>query len=365
MSLILYNSADQESKNKIKTKYGLTDLHLSYPLFVPNKDTIICDTKVLVDDIVLNRLSKCFNIERISSEEATDVCVGDDDDDKPLNFKLSTITITYGDVAENHAGMEKIGNMADSGLTMDELRETQKRLKERGIDSDLILLPPPQDLIDDFNEFIETRRDKEKKELRAINLEAGVLYIPGGVSKLLEKYGSISDGHKAMFNEQAKLKLDKKAFMKGRTVNKVARWNLCFDDTGHGPSADYKEGTVVEFHKVPLTRELRTIIPKVFGPKTDRLKAEGNYYYNVNKCYIGYHGDGERRIIVAARLGQPMYVYYQWYFNGKAYGKHFKINIDGGDMYAMSDKAAGTDWKKKIIPTLRHAAAREHSLVAK
>lgn len=27
-----------------------------------------------------------------------------------------------------------------------------------------------------------------------------------------------------------------------------------------------------------------------------------------------------------------------------------------GDLYIMSKKAVGTDWKKKIIPTLRHTA---------
>lgn len=29
--------------------------------------------------------------------------------------------------------------------------------------------------------------------------------------------------------------------------------------------------------------------------------------------------------------------------------------VDGGDIYVMSEKAVGTDWKKKNLYTLRHA----------
>jgi len=32
------------------------------------------------------------------------------------------------------------------------------------------------------------------------------------------------------------------------------------------------------------------------------------------------------------------------------------IELRGGDIYIMSEKAVGTDWKKKNVPTLRHSA---------
>jgi len=32
------------------------------------------------------------------------------------------------------------------------------------------------------------------------------------------------------------------------------------------------------------------------------------------------------------------------------------INLHHGDMYVMSEKAVGTDWKQRKIATLRHAA---------
>jgi hypothetical protein len=32
-----------------------------------------------------------------------------------MDSKKSTITLTFGDMAENHAGMEKLGTMVDPG----------------------------------------------------------------------------------------------------------------------------------------------------------------------------------------------------------------------------------------------------------
>lgn len=39
--------------------------------------------------------------------------------------------------------------------------------------------------------------------------------------------------------------------------------------------------------------------------------------------------------------------------------------VNDGDIYVMSDKAVGYDWKKKTINTLRHAAGAEKYLLIK
>lgn len=41
------------------------------------------------------------------------------------------------------------------------------------------------------------------------------------------------------------------------------------------------------------------------------------------------------------------------------------LNIDHGDVYIFSEKATGQDWKKKTIPTLRHAAGAQKFLTVK
>ena len=41
----------------------------------------------------------------------------------------------------------------------------------------------------------------------------------------------------------------------------------------------------------------------------------------------------------------------------------YVLDLNPGDLYIMSEKAVGTDWKKKIIPTLRHATAVDEKLL--
>ena len=55
-------------------------------------------------------------------------------------------------------------------------------------------------------------------------------------------------------------------------------------------------------------------------------------------------------------------MHFQWYQNSKAIGERVKLKINHGDMYIMSEKATGNDWKKKKIKTLRHAAGAKKYL---
>ena len=44
-----------------------------------------------------------------------------------------------------------------------------------------------------------------------------------------------------------------------------------------------------------------------------------------------------------------------WHYKGNKIGNKIRIELNGGDMYVMSEKAVGTDWKESNIYTLRHA----------
>lgn len=236
-----------------------------------------------------------------------------------MNFNNATITLTFGDQAENHVGMQKIGQLADSGFTMEDLKSIKKKFKKAKI----------------------------------INLTngAGILIIKNGVDELLK-----NNNPDDLFNEQNSLKADKKAKMYGRVVNKKARYNLCFGDKGQKPDYINGMGTIVAYNDVPLTKEIRDNLVNYFGSKSDKLCCEGNYYYDIDKCFIGFHGDAERRRVIGVRLGEDFPLIYQWYQNGQKVGKPIKINLSHGDIYVMSEKAVGYDWKKKKILTLRHAA---------
>ncbi len=154
-----------------------------------------------------------------------------------------------------------------------------------------------------------------KSQLHRLNsqpdhAEAALLVVKNFVDFLLKDTGHTKED---MFREQAALDVDKKAFMKGRVVNKHARWNLCFDDVSRAPDYQNKMGRIVSFDEVPITKAVMDRFVEFFGPKAAGLKGEGNYYYDVKQCGIGFHGDSERRKVVAVRLGASIPMHYQWF----------------------------------------------------
>ena len=77
------------------------------------------------------------------------------------------------------------------------------------------------------------------------------------------------------------------------------------------PSEDYKEYTITPFNTLKLLATVRERIGEVFGPKAERLLAEGNRYYEEGSG-IGFHGDSERKIVICLSLGRESTLRYFW-----------------------------------------------------
>jgi hypothetical protein len=228
-----------------------------------------------------------------------------------------TITITFAECAENHAGMQEIGQLAEEGFTILELKKAKKKFQKVGKEC----------------EFVDLDND------------AGILIVR-----------DFADETKELFKELKGLDWDKKALMRGKVVNKNARHNLCFADFDQDPDYPEGKGRVIDFADLPFLSEVREQLPKFLGEKADNLLAEGNYYYDLSKTYINFHGDVERRIVIAVRLGETMPLYFQWYQRGEKVGEMVELCLNDGDLYIMSEKATGNDWKKRNVLTLRHSA---------
>lgn len=145
--------------------------------------------------------------------------------------------------------------------------------------------------------------------------------------------------------------------MYGRVVNKHARYNLCVYNEDQEPDYESGCGRIIDRKNLNILNKLFDKINEIFDPSLE--VAEMNYYYNIDKCGIGYHGDAERKRVICARIGESIPLKYKWYINGQEskYSKTFTLN--DGDIYVMSEKAVGTDWKKKKVWTLRHAAGEK------
>lgn len=236
-------------------------------------------------------------------------------------------TITYGDVAENHARMQQIGTLHASGYSIEKIRQIQAKLNEQGLRTELIIL---------------------NRGPSAAFEPACVLVIREGVQHIFGKSDTTE-----LIAENDKLTMDKHALMRGRVVNKHARWNLCFSDGDQEPDYASGKGRIVSWQHIPMMAHIRQVIAEWTDDVP--LNAEANYYYDVSKCGIGYHGDAERRKVVAVRMGASMPLYYQWYQHSNPIGEPIEVSLGDGDMYIMSEKAVGQDWLKKNVATLRHA----------
>jgi hypothetical protein len=239
------------------------------------------------------------------------------------------ITITFGDQAENHVGMQKIGTMHEYGYTRRDLLNVKEKLENIGSKVD----------------FIDLGREED----------ACVIVIRSGVNSLLQPF--CHDGADQILDELLNLEWDKKKYMYGRVCNALARYNLCFDDKDQDPDYENAKGRIIGWsEKVLNLYTLKMEIEAILG---GGLVAEGNYYYDIHQCGIGAHGDSERTKVIGARFGSRMPMQWQWYLRSEPVGEKYEINLNHGDIYIMASKAVGTDWKRKNIYTLRHSAGCE------
>lgn len=241
-----------------------------------------------------------------------------------------TITLTFGEAGENHVGMEMFGKLCEcgSGFTCMELKELSEK----------------------FNgEYYNLNAN-----LDIDTAEAGIVIFRNYLNE---------ETHKLLFDELNNLDWDAKYFdiRRQKVLNKLARTNLLIlDGIEREPDYKNKQGRIINSYSLPIFNSVKQNMIRQFNEilhnKCNNMICEGNNYYNSTKCGIGFHGDSERRKVIALRLGNSMKICWQWYHNTKPVGNMFEFNINGGDLYIMSEKAVGNDWKKRSIYALRHSA---------
>ena len=247
------------------------------------------------------------------------------------------MTITIGDQAENHIGMQILGEKSQEGIDLEKLALFREKFEAMGATCEWHCL----------NDGLAGTEYENKAE------EAVVLIIRSGVDALLGRKGA-NKLEKELDRDEW---LDKTfwSVKHGRVCNKIARWNNCFARDGQEPDIEAKKGRVIAFDQVSL---LKHIIEWLEIECEDKLVAEGNYYYD-HKCGIGAHGDAERFKVFAVRLGRCAPLGYRWRIKSKGVGQVMHFQFNHGDMYIMSEKAVGTDWRKRSKLTLVHAAGAE------
>lgn len=273
------------------------------------------------------------------------------------NKKL-VITYTWCECGENHTGNQQIGQIADvgDGYNLDDLKNAQKYAKDNYNCKTKIYNLNKLGFVDDKGKqlIIKNNNGDIVKPPKA-----HFLIIKDFINVILKKNGYT---HNDLIKEVLKNKWDSKYFdvRRQKVLNKHARKNNVISTFSQ--KADYLQGkgSVHSFQKMPIMNILRD----EFNNLGDKFKnfpcSEGNLYEDggSKENGIGWHGDSERRRVLAMRLGftkKSMPFYYRWYYDSKNIGKTIEIPINNGDVMIMSEHAVGTNWKHRSLITLRHA----------
>jgi hypothetical protein len=137
-----------------------------------------------------------------------------------IDFGNTCITLTFGDQAENHKGMQVIGKPAQNGFNLNDLHQAKSKFER----SELI----------HFNHAL--------CDSGMVAADAYLLIIRNGANSILKDEDATD-----LFKEQSNLEVDKKALMYGRVVNKHARHNLCFASYDQEPDYPSGRGRIVSF----------------------------------------------------------------------------------------------------------------------
>ena len=251
--------------------------------------------------------------------------------------------ITFGEVAILHIGGKEYGKgRLKHGFSTEEL----KKIAEDNEDTEYISIS-----------------DKLPRQLRGDN-EAGVLIfrsVSNNQNNKDKKFllGLNKKEADKLYSEQETVEYDKKYWdnRRQKTLNKRARYNIVFGKERIEHSDNYKQNSVASFSDLKYLNKFRKRLHLILGQKAKKLNAEGNKYFH-EKAGIGYHGDSERKIVICLSLGKPTTLRYNWRLPGSS--EHTleptDIKLNHGDVYIMSEKATGYDWKSRSKVRVVHGA---------
>jgi hypothetical protein len=258
-------------------------------------------------------------------------------------------SLTFANRGENEVGMQIIGG-PPSRLVTGTMLEAALLQWEAAGQEDAVTMGESEllDLTAALPSELRARPDAQ---------DAKVLVLRGFAQRLLGADAPDQIEHEL---EQQKRdgKIDSQALMRGKVKNKNARHNNCMADFEQAPDHAAGRGTVVRISDYPFIRGLAAQAA-MWMQQDNPLICEQNRYYDVKTCGIGWHGDAEREIVLGYRAGtatKMMPMMFQAFYRDEPVGPKTSIHLNRGDVYIMSSKAVGTDWRQSSKVTWRHAA---------
>ena len=326
------------------------------------------NTKKMTSKLIYDIKGNVNNVEKHYSDMS--------DDEITELMKNERFSLTCAPGGENNMGMEIIGRMP---------------IKGEGFTSEDIegLAPYFENLMSGFKDddkvnMLNLNNLSENNilsELMSVD-QARVLILRDWATKTMGAEGWTKEVYKelacrrwdAEYLDPNKYRTEiidgKEVSVRGKIMNKLARTNLCFvANREQDPSIFEGKGTIYNLKKMNiLNKGVEKLKEQIsaglieIGSKTkvDINVVEGNRYYNLKNTGIGFHGDTERVVVICISIGCDNYpMCWQWFKDGMPLGKTINATLNSGDVYIMSEKAVGSDWKKKSWYTVRHAVGAD------
>ena len=278
------------------------------------------------------------------------------------------VSLTFANQGENGPGMQKIGGEASQPVTMQMLRAAQFQWTvapriahtdavERGASVCARLEEANTGQADLIDLSEKVANVPEIVGHKGSAKDSGVLVLRRFVQRQLgdDALDRIEDELESQ--DRAGL-VDRKALFRGRVKNKKARGNNVLADFTQEPDYERGKGTVLAMSAYPRIAALAARA-QMWLQQDGVLICEQNRYDDAKKQGIGWHGDAERTVVFGARFGQAtsrMPLMFQAFYKAEPVGPKTTIHLERGDVYIMSSKAVGTDWKSSSMVTWRHAA---------
>ena len=162
--------------------------------------------------------------------------------------------------------------------------------------------------------------------------------------------------------EAAKAKFAKTAVKEDKYIPKLTSSEIPFAQL---PAFTKAREKIAALGKSVLPEEPRA----PYGTQKENLtnlNCELNFYFGnpLPAGGIGFHGDEERNLVFGGSIGsKPRYIEWCRFFNAKPYKDPednkfdvYRMKLNPGDAYIMSEWAAGITWKDRKNVTIRHRA---------
>jgi hypothetical protein len=144
---------------------------------------------------------------------------------------------------------------------------------------------------------------------------------------------------------------DKKVLLRNKVVNRIGKYVISIHDEAQEPNYEQGQYRVLSYNELEDLKVVKNNVNKIVNQ--NNLLCKGDYNYNHEKLKLKYQG-GKVNNMICIHLGDPIQLSYKWFFSNKAVSESTGFTLNHGDLYIMSEKATGHDYKLKKNPILKY-----------